>query len=78
MFTLVFVFLFILLVLLHLHPILFLKLLESQRVGHKSLISSLLLLLDSEQRILSDLGGGISRSICELRGDKGLVRGTNL
>lgn len=70
MLLLIFVFL---LVLLHLDTVLLLELLEPQRVGHQSLISSLFLLFDSEQRILSDFGGSISYSICKLRGNKGLV-----
>jgi hypothetical protein len=78
MFTLLFVFLFILLVLLHLDAVLLLKLLESQRVGHESLVSSLFLLFDSEQRIFSNLGGDISGAICELYGNEVLVRGTDL
>ena len=44
----VLVFLFVLLVFLHLDAVLLSKLLESQRVRHESLVSSLFLLLDSE------------------------------
>ena len=64
---------FVFLLVLHLDTVLLLELLEPQRVGHQSLISSLFLLFDSEQRILSDFGGSISYSICKLRGNKGLV-----
>lgn len=73
MFTLVFVLLLILLVFLRLDTVLFLELLEPQWVGHQSLVGSLFLLLDGEQRVFSNFGSGISRSICELRGDKVLV-----
>lgn len=48
MFTLFLVFPFLLLVLLCLDTVLLLKLLQSQRVGHEGLVSSLFLLLDSE------------------------------
>ena len=78
MFTLFFVFLFVPFVLLHRDAVLLLKLLEPQRVRHQGLVSSLFLLLDSEQRVLSDLGGGISQSVCKLRGNKVLVRGADL
>lgn len=78
LFTLVLAFLFVLLVLLHLYPVLLLELLESQRVRHQCLVSGLFLLFDSEQRIFSDLGGGISYSICELRGNEVLVSSTDL
>jgi hypothetical protein len=72
------VLLFLLLVFLHLDAVLLLKLFQSQWIGHESLVSSLFLLLDSEQRIFPDFGGGISCRIRKLRGDEVLVRGTNL
>jgi len=75
MFMLFLVFLF---VLLHLDAVLLLKLLESQRVRHQRLVSSLFLLFDSEQRIFSDLGGGISCGVRKLCSNKAFVRGTNL
>ena len=78
MFTLFLVFPFLLLVLLHLDAVLLLKLLQSQWVRHEGLVSSLFLLLDSEQGIFPDFGGGIPRSICKLRGDEVLVRSADL
>ena len=71
MFLLVFIF-------LYLDSVLLLKLLESQWVGHQGLVSGLFLLLDGEKRVLSDFGGSISHSICELDGNKVLVRSTDL
>jgi hypothetical protein len=67
-----------LLVLLHLDTVLLLKLLEPQWVRHQCLVSSLFLLLDSEQRVLSNLGGGVSCGVRKLRGNEVLVRGTDL
>ena len=78
MFMLFFPSIFVLLILLHLDTVLLLELLESQRVRHQGLVSSLFLLLDSEQGILSDLGGRISCSVGKLRGNKALVGGTDL
>lgn len=78
MFTLFLIFLFILFVLLHFHPILLLELLESQGVRHECLVSGLFLLFDSEQGVFSNLGGGISHSICELRGNEILVSSADL
>ena len=78
MFTLFLVFPFLLLVLLRLDAVLLLKLFQSQWVGHQSLVSSLFLLLDSEQGIFPDFSGGIPYSICELCCDKILVRSANL
>ena len=78
MFMLFFLFLSVLFVFLRLNTVLLLKLLELQRVRHQGLVSSLFLLLDSEQGVLSDLGGSISHSVCKLRGDEVLVRGTDL
>lgn len=49
---------------------------QAKRVGHECLVGRLLLLLDSEQRILADLGRGIARVVRILDGNKALVGGT--
>lgn len=78
MFALFLVFTFILLVFLHLDTVLLLKLLQPQRVGHQSLVSSLFLLLDRKEGVFSDFGGSISSTICKLCCDEVLVRGADL
>lgn len=49
---------------------------QAKRVRHECLVGRLLLLLDSEQRILADLGRGIARVIRILDGNEALVGGT--
>ena len=76
---LVFLFLFlILLVLLGLDTCPLLHFPQTQEVGHESLVCSLLLLLDSEQRVITNLRGRIASSVRILSGNEVLVGRANL
>lgn len=65
--------LFVLLLFLGFNPVPLLKLLQTQGVRQKGLVRSLLLLLDSEQRILADLRSGIPSGVRILRSNEALV-----
>ena len=55
-----------------------LHLAESERVGHEGLVCRLLLLLDSEKGVLTNLRGGVAKSVGVLRGNEVLVGSTDL
>lgn len=56
----------------------FLHLAQTKGVRHERLISSLLLLLDCEERVFTNLGSGITSGVGVLSGDEVLVRRANL
>ena len=70
--------LLVFLILLHLDASALLELSEAKGVRHESLVCRLLLLLDSEKGILTNLRGGVAKSVGVLRGNEVLVGSTNL
>ena len=70
--------LLVFLILLRFDTCALLHLAQAEGVGHERLVCSLLLLLDSEQRILADLGGGVTNSIRVLCRNEVLVRSPEL
>ena len=73
-----FLVLFLLLVLLRSDAVTLLHLAEAERVGHEGLVRRLLLLLDSKERILTDLRRSVSGGVGVLSSNEVLVGGSDL
>lgn len=75
--VLLFLFL-VLLILLRLYPISFLHLSETKGIGHQCLVCRLLLLLDCEEWVLSNLRRSVAGRVRILCGNEILVSSSNL
>lgn len=69
---------FLLLLLLRLYTVTFLHLPQTEWIGYERLVSSLLLLLNSEQWVFTDLSCYVTSRVCILDGNEILVCGANL